>query len=92
MRDFNGVILFPSKISPRNVTRVRKNCDLSWAAFMFSLNKIRRYFFNTSNFSSFTCDCMKTSSNYVMTFLLRVNGQNILLMNAKKAAGPMEIS
>ena len=40
MRDFNGVIVFLSIICPRNFTRVRKNCDLSAAAFMFSCSNI----------------------------------------------------
>ena len=40
MRDFNGVIVFLSIICPRNFTRVRKKCDLSGAAFMFSCSKI----------------------------------------------------
>ena len=40
MRDFNGVIVFPSIICPRNFKRVRSKCDLSGAAFMFSLSNI----------------------------------------------------
>ena len=38
MRDFSGVILFPSIKCPRNFTRVRENCVLSGAVFMFSLS------------------------------------------------------
>ena len=40
MRDFNEVIVFFSSICPRNFTRVRKNCDLSGAAFMFFCSNI----------------------------------------------------
>ena len=40
MRDFDGVIVFLSIICPRNFTRVRKKCDLSGAAFMFSCSNI----------------------------------------------------
>ena len=40
MRDFNGVIVFLSMIYPRNFTRVRKECDLSGAAFMFCCSNI----------------------------------------------------
>ena len=29
MRDFNGVIVFLSILCPRNLTRVKKKCDLS---------------------------------------------------------------
>ena len=39
----------------------------------------------------FVCDCIKTSSKYVIAFLLSINGLKILLMNAENAAGPMEI-
>ena len=35
MRGFSGVIMFLSLLCPRIFTRVRKNCDLSGAAFMF---------------------------------------------------------
>ena len=48
-------------------------------------------FSNTLNISCFACDCKKISSKYVMTFLLRMIGQKKLLINAEKAAGPMEI-
>ena len=41
IREIKGVILFLSKICPRNFTRVRKKCDLSGAAFMFSCSSIR---------------------------------------------------
>ena len=36
MRDFNGVIVSRSILCPENLTRVRKKCDLSGAAFRFS--------------------------------------------------------
>ena len=36
MRDFKGVIVFFSMMCPRNFTPVKKRCDLSGAAFMFS--------------------------------------------------------
>ena len=41
--------------------------------------------------SSFACDCIKTSSKYVIAILLSMSGRNILLINAENAAGPMEI-
>ena len=40
MRDINGVIVFRSIICSRSFTRERKKCDLSGAAFMFSLSSI----------------------------------------------------
>ena len=40
MRDFNGVFVFLSLICARNFTQVRKKCNLSGAAFMFSLSSI----------------------------------------------------
>ena len=40
MRDFNGVIVISSIICPRSFTRVRKKCEISGAAFMFSLSSI----------------------------------------------------
>ena len=40
MRDFIAVIVFSSIICSRNFTRVRRKCDLSGAAFMFSLGSI----------------------------------------------------
>ena len=39
----------------------------------------------------FYCDCLKTSSRYVVIFLLRLSGQKNLLINAENAAGPMEV-
>ena len=42
------------------------------------------------NISSFVCDCIKTSSNYVIAFFSSVNGLKILLINAENAAGPIE--
>ena len=36
MPDFNGVIVFRSIICPKNLTRVKKKCDLSGAAFRVS--------------------------------------------------------
>ena len=41
--------------------------------------------------SSFGCDCVKSSSEYVIAFLLSISGLKILLINAENAAGPMEI-
>ena len=41
--------------------------------------------------SSFVCDCMKTSTKFVIAFLLSFSGRKILLINAENAAGPMEI-
>ena len=35
MRDFNRVIVFFSILCPKNLTRVKKKCDLSGAAFRF---------------------------------------------------------
>ena len=43
------------------------------------------------NISSFVCDCIKTSSKYVITFLVSMSGLRVLLMNAEKAAGPMDM-
>ena len=43
------------------------------------------------NVSSFVCDCIKTSSKYVIAFLLSMSVRKILLINAENAAGPMEI-
>ena len=43
------------------------------------------------NISSFVCDCLKISSKYVIAFLLSMSGRKILLMNAEKVAGPMDI-
>ena len=36
MRDFNGLIVFRLLSCPKNLTRVKKKCDLSGAAFRFS--------------------------------------------------------
>ena len=38
------------------------------------------------NISSFVCDCLKTSSKYVIAFLLSTSGLKVLLMKAEKAA------
>ena len=43
------------------------------------------------NISSFVYDCIKTSSKYVIAFLLSLSGLKILLMNAEKAAGPLDM-
>ena len=43
------------------------------------------------NISSFVCDCIKTSSMYVIAILLSMSGRKILLMEAEKAAGPMDM-
>ena len=43
------------------------------------------------NISSFVCNCMKTSSKYVIAFLLSMSGLKVLLMKAEKTAGPMDI-
>ena len=43
------------------------------------------------NISSFVCDCTKTSSKYVIAFLLSMSGQKNLLVKAEKAAGPMDM-
>ena len=43
------------------------------------------------NILSFVCDCIKTSSKYVIAFLLSMSSRKILLMNAENAAGPMQI-
>ena len=53
MRDFNGAIVFRSILCPKNLTHVKKKCDLSGAAFRFS---------KTVNISSLICDCMKFGS------------------------------
>ena len=92
MRDFNEVIVFSSIICPRYFTRVRvrKKCDFSVAAFVFSLSSVWWCLSNTKNFLCFVCYCMKTSPKYNMTILLRMSRRKILLINAKKA-GPMDI-
>ena len=43
------------------------------------------------NISSLICDCIKTSSKYVIAFFLSMNGQKILLIKAENDAGPMEM-
>ena len=43
------------------------------------------------NISSLVCDCMKTSSKYVSAFFLSISCLKILLMNAEKAVGPMDM-
>ena len=43
------------------------------------------------NISSFVCDCIRTSSKYVIAILMSLSDLKILLMNAEKAAGPMDI-
>ena len=43
------------------------------------------------NISSFVCDCIKTTSKYVIAFLLSISGQKILFINAENAAGLVEI-
>ena len=58
---------------------------------MFSLSNIWWYLSNTLNVSCFICDCVKTSSKYVMTTSLRMRGQKILIISAENAAGPVEI-
>ena len=40
---------------------------------------------------SFVCDCIKTSSTYVIAFLLSISGLKNVLINAEKAEGPMDI-
>ena len=48
-------------------------------------------FSRTMNISSFVCDCIKLSSKYEIAFLLSISGLKILLINAEKAAGPMDM-
>ena len=43
------------------------------------------------NISSFVFDCIKTSSKYVIAFLLNISGLKILIIKAENAADPMEI-
>ena len=43
------------------------------------------------NISSFVCDFIKTSSEYMIAFFLSISGLKILLIKAEKAAGPMDI-
>ena len=40
MCDFNGVIVFCSILCPKNLTRVKKKCDLSGAAKSPPINHI----------------------------------------------------
>ena len=49
------------------------------------------FFSKTVKISYFVCDCMKTSSKYVVAFLLSIDGLKILLINAEKADGLMKI-
>ena len=91
MRDFNGVIVFCSMLCPKNFTLVKKKCDLSGAAFRFSLLRILWYCSKTVNISSFVCYCIKTSSKYVIACFFSISGLKILLIKAEKAAGPMDI-
>ena len=44
-----------------------------------------------SNISSLVCDCIKTSSKYVIAFFCSISGLKFLHMKAEKAAGPMDI-
>ena len=48
-------------------------------------------FSRTANISSLVCDCIKISSKYVVAFFLGINCLKILLMNAEKIAGPMNM-
>ena len=87
MRDFNGVILFFSIKCPRNFTRVRKNvvCLRLLSCFHFLV------IVGTVLVSCLVFDCMKTSSKYVIAFFLSISGLKFLLINAEKAAGPMDV-
>ena len=76
---------------PRNFTRVRKKGDLSGAAFKFSFLSIWWYCSKIVHISSFGCDCIKTSSKYVIACFFIISGLKILLIKAEKAAGPMDI-
>ena len=55
---------------------------------MFSFSKICWYSSKTD--SCFVCDCMKTLSKFLMTFLLKISGVKFLLIKAEKAAGPID--
>ena len=59
MRDFNGIMVFLSIICRMNFTRVR--CFLVLYLMIFS---------KTVSISSFICDCIKTSSKFVIAFFL----------------------
>ena len=43
------------------------------------------------NISYLVCDCIETSSKYVIAFLLSMSDRKILLMNAENAAGSTEL-
>ena len=43
------------------------------------------------NISSLVFDCIKTSSKYVIAFFLSISRLKILLIDAEKAAGPMDM-
>ena len=88
---FNALIVFFSIMCPRNFKRIKKKSDLSGAAFMFSFFIISWYCSRTVNISSLVCDCINTSSKFVIAFFLSIRGLKILLMNAEKAAGPMNM-
>ena len=62
MRDLNGMIVFPSIISPRNLKRVKKNVFCLRLPSCFFFSSIWWYFSKTLIISCFACDCMKISS------------------------------
>ena len=43
------------------------------------------------SFLVLVCDCIKTSSKFIIAFFLSISDLNILLKNAEKAAGPMDM-
>ena len=58
---------------------------------MFSFFSNCWYSSSTVIISSLVFDCMKTSSKYVIAFFLSISGLKFLLINAEKAAGPMDV-
>ena len=83
--------MVPSIICLKNFTRVKKNYDLSAPDFKLSFKKILWFLSRILNLSCFACDCMKTSTKYVVAFLLKKSGLKFLLLKAEKAAGPEDM-
>ena len=76
---------------PKKFYETRKKYDLSAPDFKFSFKKFFWFLSRILNLSCFACDCMKTSSKYVVTFLLKISGPKFLILKAEKAAGPKDM-
>ena len=85
IHDFNAVIVLPLITCPRNLSRVRKSVIYLGLLSCFLLVKSGcRCFSYTLNNFFFVCDCIRTSSKLVITFLLRISGLKILLIKTEK--------